>query len=100
MANDIKLSVTIQNSVTTAIKRIQKKLNDLPKDAFKEFVKDTPVRSGNARRNTNLKGDTIHANYPYAQKLDEGHSSQSPKGMTEPTLAFLKKRLNQIMRGR
>jgi ABC-type nitrate/sulfonate/bicarbonate transport system substrate-binding protein len=100
MANDIKLSITLQNSVTAAIKRIQKKLDNLPQEAYKEFVKDTPVRSGNARRNTVLQNDTIHANYQYAKKLDEGHSSQSPNGMTEPTLAFLRKRLRQIMRGK
>lgn len=41
---------------------------------------------GNARRKTVVKNNEIQANYPYAQRLEEGYSSQAPKGMTEPTL--------------
>ena len=54
--------------------------------AYKAFVKNTPVRSGNARRNTRKSGNAIDANYPYAQRLEEGYSRQAPKGMTEPTI--------------
>jgi hypothetical protein len=53
--------------------------------AYKAFVKNTPVRSGNARRNTRKSGNAIDANYAYAQRL-EGWSKQAPKGMTEPTI--------------
>ena len=100
MANDIKMNINITNTISAKIKKIQQKLAALPKETLNEFVKNTPKRTGNARRKTKLKSKEIHANYPYAQKLDEGYSKQSPKGMTEPTLAFLKKRLKQIMRGR
>jgi hypothetical protein len=54
--------------------------------AHAAFVKNTPVRSGNARRSTKKSGNTIDANYPYAQRLEEGYSKQAPKGMTEPTI--------------
>jgi len=54
--------------------------------AYKAFVKNTPYRSGNARRNTKKFGNNIDANYPYAQRLEEGYSRQAPKGMTEPTI--------------
>jgi len=54
--------------------------------AYKAFVKNTPVRSGNARRNTRKSGNAIDANYAYAQRLEEGYSRQAPKGMTEPTI--------------
>jgi hypothetical protein len=54
--------------------------------AYKAFVKNTPVRSGNARRNTRKSGNAIDANYAYAQRLEEGWSKQAPKGMTEPTI--------------
>lgn len=91
-----KLRVT--NRISTSIKRIQKELNELPKEAKKEFVKNTPIKSGNARRSTRLNKDTIEANYPYAKRLDEGYSKQSPNGMTKPTEAFIKRRLQQIMR--
>lgn len=92
----IKLRVV--NKISSSVKRIQKELNELPKEAKKEFVKNTPIRSGNARRSTKLNKDTIEANYDYAKRLDEGYSKQSPQGMTKPTEAFIKKRLKQIMR--
>lgn len=94
----IQLRVTVQNTISSNIKRIQKELNELPKEAKKEFVKNTPIRSGNARRSTRLNKNKIEANYPYATKLDEGSSKQSPDGMTKPTEQFIKKRVKEIMR--
>jgi endonuclease YncB( thermonuclease family) len=68
--------------------KIKKDLNDrqLAKVAYDQFVLTTPIRSGNARDRTGLKNNVILANYPYAQRLDDGYSRQAPKGMTEPTL--------------
>tara|TARA_R110002126_G_scaffold189105_1_gene337405 strand:+ start:505 stop:792 length:288 start_codon:yes stop_codon:yes gene_type:complete len=95
------MSVTLNiNTMSSSLKRIQKKLAQVPKEAFKEFVSDTPIRSGNARRKTKLKGKTIVADYPYAKRLDEGYSKQSPDGMTKPTEAFIKKRVAQILKGK
>jgi hypothetical protein len=95
------MSVTLNvNTMSSSLKRIQKKLAQVPKEAFKEFVSDTPIRSGNARRKTKLKGQTIVADYPYAKRLDEGYSKQSPDGMTKPTEAFIKKRVAQILKGK
>ena len=99
MAN-VRMDLKIQNKITSSINAIQKKLDALPQEAYKEFVKNTPIRTGNARRNTKLQGDEIQANYNYAQKLNEGYSQQSPDGMTTPTEVFLKKRLNQILKGK
>lgn len=98
MANEI--SLTINNTVNPALKKIQQKLDKLPKEAHQEFVKNTPIRTGNARRHTTLNGDTIKAKYPYAQKLDEGYSKQSPNGMVKPTVDYIKKRIREIVRGR
>ena len=95
------MSVTLTvNNISSSLKRIQKKLNKVPQEAFQEFVKDTPIRSGNARRNTKLKGNTIVANYAYAKRLDEGYSKQSPDGMTKPTEDFIKNRVSQILKGK
>lgn len=94
------IKLTIQNNITSSIEKIQKKLDELPKEAHKEFVKNTPIRTGNARRKTKLSKDTIEANYPYAKRLDEGYSSQSPNGMTKPTEDFIKKRMKQILKGK
>lgn len=57
--------------------------------AHKVFTANTPIRSGNARSNTDLKGNEIQANYPYATRLDNGYSRQKPQGMTKPTIKWL-----------
>ena len=74
------------------IKQIKKVLNPvhMANGAYKVFYANTPVRSGNARRNTELRQDEIQANYPYATRLDQGYSKQRPKGMIAPTMAWLK----------
>ena len=86
--------------MTKSLLRIEKQIANIPKEAFTEFVKDTPVRSGNARRKTRLSGNKIVAGYAYAQKLDEGYSKQSPDGMSKPTEDFIEKRMNQILKAK
>lgn len=97
----ITLDVKGLTQVQSAVKKIQQKMNKLPEEAIKVFVANTPVRSGNARRNTKLRSNkTIAANYPYAQRLNEGYSKQSPKGMVEPTVEYIEKRIKQIVKGK
>lgn len=65
----------------------------LARAAYKYFRDHTPIapkNGGNARRNTHLVGDTIEADYRYAQRLDTGWSKQAPAGMTKPTEQFIK----------
>jgi hypothetical protein len=92
----IKFTVT-ENTIPAATRRIQRQLNKLPNEAYDVFYKETPIRTGNARSKTRLRGDTIDANYPYAQRLDDGYSRQSPRGMILPTMQYLRKRLRQII---
>jgi hypothetical protein len=56
-----------------------------------------------------LKGNTIEANYQYAQVLDKGRhmtsrgmrgSDQAPKGMSEPTEEFIQKRITEIIKAK
>jgi hypothetical protein len=95
------MSVTLTvNTMTNSLKRIQKKLKQVPKEAYQEFVDETPIRTGNARRRTRLQGKTINANYPYAKRLDEGYSQQAPEGMTKPTEDFIKQRIAAILKGK
>lgn len=61
----------------------------IAKEVFDYFVSITPIDKGNARRRTKLQGDTIHANYPYATRLDTGYSNQAKDGMSKPTLKKL-----------
>lgn len=82
--------------------RLVDELEGIPTDLVQlggnYFKSITPVRSGNARRRTSTQGDTIHADYPYAQRLDEGYSRQAPKGMTEPTIDYIDRELDRILR--
>ena len=64
--------------------------------AFDVFYKNTPVRTGNARRNTGVQNSQIDAAYPYAGRLDEGYSKQSPRGMTVPTIKFLQDYVKKV----
>lgn len=81
------------------IEKIENDLEKLPKEAFKVFKEATPIRNGNARRNTRLSGTVINANYPYARRLDNGYSKQAPDGMINPTVEFVKQRVKEIFRG-
>jgi hypothetical protein len=82
-----------------SLKRIENQLKKLPAEAFKVWVAETPIKSGNARRKTSLVNKkTIWANYPYAKRLNEGWSKQAPDGMVEPTTRFIIRKLRQILR--
>jgi uncharacterized protein (DUF2252 family) len=76
-------------------------LNDktISKEAYNFFHDITPERSGYAKSQTKLKGNTIDANYPYAGVLDKGRhmtnrgmrgSTQAPKGMSKPTYQHIR----------
>lgn len=89
----------VSDTVTPSLNRIQRDIQNLPEQAFKEYVRLTPVRSGNARRKTRLQGtDTIAARYPYARPLDQGWSRQAPQGMSAPVFEYIRRLLRRIMR--
>lgn len=87
-----------RNTLKYSIEKMVPKLKDLPEDAYDVWVKNTPKKTGNARRKTTLRGERIRADYNYAVPLDNGHSKQSPKGMSKPTEEYIQKRLKQIIR--
>lgn len=90
----------------------------LPKDTLKEFKKNTPVSSGNARNKTklsyNFQGFEITGDYPYSEVLDKGlfpktpakgtgktrngYSTQAPEGMIKPTVKFVEKQIKSKIR--
>jgi hypothetical protein len=79
------------------LKTVQQQLANIPHDAYNYWRSITPIDTGNARRSTSLSNRTIHANYPYADRLDKGWSKQyGGKGMTKPTTDFIQKRVKQI----
>ena len=75
---------------TSDTKQMFTELTGMPKQVMKEaypYLKaETPIRTGNARRNTRLSGTTIRSNYGYAGALDDGASRQAPDGFTSPTI--------------
>lgn len=77
----------------------QTKSTKLAQEAYKYFRGVTPIKTGNARRNTHLVGDTIEADYPYAQRLDNGYSKQAPSGMVKPTDKFVQDYIKKISKG-
>lgn len=89
----MRVKVEIKDTITRDLKDKLKTLKTLYKDSHKEFVSLTPIDKGNARRKTKLQNNAIVADYPYAQRLDEGWSKQAPKGMTEPFEQWLDKKI-------
>lgn len=85
--------------VSLRLKEIKKVLdpNKMAQGAYKVFLANTPVRSGNARRKTSLQGDEITAAYPYATRLDNGYSKQRPNGMVKPTMAWIRNYLKTYL---
>ena len=93
------MKITVDTSI---FKKRMKKLDEVPnqlmRNAFTELKDKTPVRSGNARNKTKLRNNTIRSDYPYAGRLDEGWSKQAPKGFTEPTLEFMDKNVDKLIK--
>jgi hypothetical protein len=94
----ITLKVNVKNNITTSLNKKIAQLDAVPAQAFTFFKAHTPIRTGNARRSTVFKKDTIVAAYPYAQQLDNGRSRQAPDGMSKPTEAFIQKTTDKIMK--
>ena len=72
---------------------------------YTEFVKNTPIKTGNAKSNTSYSGQKIKAKYQYASVLNDGRgyrdgqmrgSNQAPKGMVQPTKEFAVKLIKQM----
>lgn len=78
---------------------LRERLDTLPREAHTEFIKNTPKRSGNARRNTRLQDNKIVADYAYSQRLDEGYSKQAPEGMTKPTEQWIQREVDRRLKG-
>ena len=78
-------------------------LDDLPEFAEKTMRAFTPiaaVRGGNARRNTNLQGNTVTANYAYAQRLEDNWSPQTRgQGIIAPTEAAIQQEVERRLKG-
>lgn len=94
----ISIDIQINDKITGDIKRIKRELLKVPRESLAEYKRLTPIDTGNARRRTYLESNkTIRANYPYAQRLDEGWSNQARQGMTRPWEQWFRNKIRKIM---
>lgn len=93
----IKVDINIDDGITRVLKGMQTELSKYPHEAEAKFISLTPVKTGNARRNTNLNSQQIiEASYPYAERLDQGWSKQAPRGMTKPFEQWVQNKVRKI----
>lgn len=84
------------DKINPRLDQIQRFLDNLPREMHEEFVRVTPIRTGNARRRTDLKNNEIQGNYDYANRLNQGWSRQADKGMTDPTIEFARSKMRAL----
>lgn len=89
--------IKTQSKIAINLNVVKKQLNSIPQQGFDFFYKITPIRSGNARRRTTLRKNQINASYDYARRLDTGYSKQAPRGMSKPTLDFVRRLARKIL---
>jgi hypothetical protein len=78
-------------------RQVENFLDELPRLVEEKFREYTPIDTGNARRSTDLQNNNeITANYNYANRLNTGWSKQAPNGMTEPTIAHVRRKLREL----
>jgi len=82
--------------INPRLDQIQRFLDNLPREMHQEFVRVTPIRTGNAKRSTDLKQNEIQGNYDYANRLNKGWSRQAEQGMTDPTIEFARTKLRAL----
>lgn len=87
----------IERSIDKKLSKKQAELKKIPSKFYDFFLKTTPKDTGNARRRTRLVSDTIHADYPYAGRLNRGWSRQAPDGMVRPAIKYIRQLINKIM---
>jgi hypothetical protein len=93
----MSLKLRVDN-ISPSLSKIQSSIPNVVQSTYRHFVSITPKDTGNARNKTRLQGNTINADYAYAQRLDKGWSKQAPKGMVAPTILFLERALRRIVR--
>jgi HK97 gp10 family phage protein len=81
------ITKTIRNEVRTVIANAAQDVQDSAKT-------NTPIRTGNARRNWRKQVSedkfTVENRVPYIERLEAGASRQAPRGIVRPTLTQIK----------
>lgn len=73
---------------------LKQTLTDIANEVLLDARANTPIKSGNARRNwtkkVSDKNFEVENKVPYIERLEAGASRQAPKGIIGPTLAQIK----------
>jgi hypothetical protein len=76
---------------------LKQTLAELADEVLVDARANTPIKSGNARRNWTKKvtenNFEVENKVPYIERLEAGASRQAPKGIIGPTLAQIKGRV-------
>ena len=91
----MKLTVTgVNTDINNLEKELEKLVKDVANDTYAFAKANTPVRSGNARKNwtekTSKSNFEVKNNVPYIERLDKGYSRKAPNGITMPTISQIK----------
>ena len=69
---------------------INKLVEDIGKQTLRNAKANTPIRSGNARRNWSQTDSPglfeVSNSVPYIEQLERGRSRQAPRGIIKPTV--------------
>ena len=73
---------------------LAKTIDELADEVFVDIRANTPIKTGNARRNWTKKvtkdNFVVENRVPYIERLEAGASRQAPKGIIGPTLEQIK----------
>jgi HK97 gp10 family phage protein len=91
----MKITVTGVDAIGNDLKNeLSKLIKTLADEVLVDARNNTPVRSGNARRNWNKKvtkeNFEVINRVPYIERLEAGASKQAPRGIIGPTLSQIK----------
>jgi HK97 gp10 family phage protein len=82
---------TIRRELSKTLEETIKKIAD---EVLVDARSNTPIKSGNARRNWNKKvtkeNFEVSNKVPYIERLEAGASKQAPRGIIGPTLEQIK----------
>jgi hypothetical protein len=89
------ITVTGLDSLGRELDRaLAKTIDELADEVFVDIRANTPIKTGNARRNWTKKvtkdNFIVENKVPYIERLEAGASRQAPKGIIGPTLDQIK----------
>ena len=90
------MAIVGKSKIQARLDRVGRAVDKVKDFAVDEFTSTTPVRTGNARRNTRRTQAGVEANYNYANRLNTGYSKQAPDGMTKPTVEAIQAYVRRI----